>query len=164
MENQLFAHKPHPHKPTNANVLHKTEQEIAGFNQRLAVNLTRIVGTVWTAYAFAGLACIGLLAILGVLGPLVALLVAWVSQTFLQLVFLPILSVGQGVLARKQELQADAQFADVEKIYHDIEQIMHHLDAQDTELVHLESSLSALNRSVAQLIQRVDRATGRGAA
>ncbi len=89
----------------------------------------------WTAYTFVVLAIIGLFAILGLLSPIVALLVAWTSQTLIQLVLLPIIMVGQNVLGRKTELQADEQFRTTMSTYHDIEQIMLHLSAQDAELL-----------------------------
>ena len=131
----LFHHEPHQHQPRNVNLLHEAEQTASGFNTRVAVALTKGVGTMWTAYAFVVLAFIGLFAILGLLNPIVALLVAWASQTFLQLVFLPIIMVGQNVLGRKTELQADEQFRTTMSTYHDIEQVMNHLSAQDAELL-----------------------------
>jgi hypothetical protein len=131
----LFQHNPFPHKPHNVNEQHKAEQEASGVNTRIAVRLTKSVGTMWTAYSFAVLAIIGLLAIIGWLPPVVALLVAWLSQTFLQLVFLPILSVGQNVLGRHAELMAEEQFNTTMNSYHAIEEIMQHLSAQDAELL-----------------------------
>ena len=139
----LFYHEPHQHQPRNVNLLHEAEQAASGFNTRVAVALTKGVGTMWTAYAFVVLAFIGLFAILGLLNPIVALLVAWASQTFLQLVFLPIIMVGQNVLGRKTELQADEQFRTTMSTYHDIEQVMNHLSAQDAELLRLTKHLLA---------------------
>jgi uncharacterized membrane protein len=139
----LFHHEQHQHQPRNVNQLHEAEQAASGFNTHVAVALTKGVGTMWTAYAFVVLAFIGLFAILGLLTPIVVLLVAWASQTFLQLVFLPIIMVGQNVLGRKTELQADEQFRTTMSTYHDIEQIMKHLSAQDAELVHLTKHLLA---------------------
>lgn len=161
MSERLFIHKPHPHIPMNVNELHKIEQEVAGFNQRLAVGLTRVVGTVWTAYTFAGLAIIGLLAILGVFSPIVALLVAWLSQTLIQLVLLPVIMVGQNVLSRKQELQADATFADAERACHDIDQVVLHLNAQDEQILLLTHFAEHQSDLISQLIKRIDRATNR---
>jgi hypothetical protein len=131
----LFQHNPFPHKPRNVNVQHKAELEASGVNTRIAVGLTKSVGTMWTAYSFAVLAIVGLLAILGWLPPLVALLVVWASQTFIQLVMLPILSVGQNVLGRHAELMADEQYNTTMSTYHDIEEIKQHLSAQDVELL-----------------------------
>jgi hypothetical protein len=131
----LFDHEHHPYQPRNVNLLHEAEQKAAGVNTRIAVALTKSVGTMWTAYTFMGLAIIGLTAILGLLTPIVALLVVWISQTFLQLVLLPVIMVGQNVLGRKAELQADEQFNTTMNGYNDIEHIMQHLSAQDEELL-----------------------------
>lgn len=114
-------HQPHPYKPRNVNELHKSEH---GVNARIAVALTRVVGSMQTAYTFAVLAIVGLFAILGWLSPIVALLVAWTSQTLIQLVLLPVIMVGQNVLGRHQELQADEAFATTIKSYHDAEIII----------------------------------------
>jgi len=83
----LFDHEHHPYQPRNVNLLHKAEQKAGGINTRIAVALTKSVGTMWTAYTFMRLAIIGLAAILGLLTPIVALLVVWISQTFLQLFY-----------------------------------------------------------------------------
>ena len=142
-----------PHQPRNVNRLQEAEQAASGFNTRVAVALTKGVGTMWTAYAFVVLAFIGLFAILGLLNPIVSLLVAWASQTFLQLVFLPIILVGQNVLGRKAELQAEEQFSATMSTSHDIEQVMKHLSAQDAELVHLTKYLLAQDAELARNAQ-----------
>lgn len=65
-----------------------------GFNEWLALKITDLVSTMWCAYAFGLLALISLpQAISGG----TATLVAWVAQTFLQLVLLSIIMVGQKV-------------------------------------------------------------------
>ena len=61
--------------------------------------------------------------------------VQWLSQTCLQLVFLPVISVGQAVLSKHAELQADEEFATTTKTYHELTQIVLHLEAQDAELL-----------------------------
>ena len=131
----LFKHTPHPHQPRNVNEVQKEEQAQEGLNAKIAIALTNSVGTMWTAYIFALIAVVGLFAILGVFTPIVALLVAWASQTLIQLVLLPVIMVGQNVLGRKAELQSDEQFRTTMSTYHDIEQIMLHLSAQDAELL-----------------------------
>lgn len=133
--NVLFHHEDHQHQPRNVNLLHKAERAAEGVNTRIAIALTNRVGTMWTAYTFALIAIVGLFAILGVFNPIVALLVAWASQTFIQLTLLPVIMVGQNVLGRKAEIQADEQFRTTMSTYHDIEQIMQHLSAQDAELL-----------------------------
>ena len=131
----LFDHEHHPYQPRNVNLLHEAEQKAAGVNTKIAVTLTKSAGTMWTAYTFMALAVVGLMAILGLLSPIVALLVVWISQTFLQLTLLPIIMVGQNVLGRKSELQAEEQFNTTMSSYNDIEHIMQHLSAQDAELL-----------------------------
>lgn len=125
----LYQHKQHPHKPVNINDKHKQEQ--SGINDRIAVVLTSSVGTMWCAYGFT------ILAILGFPGfhATSAQWVQWISQTFIQLVMLSVIMVGQKVIGRHQEIQSDEQFSTTQKIYHDIEQIIQHQSAQDKELL-----------------------------
>lgn len=125
----LYQHTLHSHKPTNINTLQAEEYQ--SVNNRIAIILTRSVGSMSTAYLFMFLALIGLFAILGILPPIMALLITWLSQTFIQLVLLPVIMVGQNVLNRKQELQSDESYQTTLKIFHDTEQIMEHLARQD---------------------------------
>jgi hypothetical protein len=141
------------HTPRNVNRVHAAEIAAAGFNTQLAVWLTEHVGTMWTAYGFAVIAIIGLFGILGLLSPLVALLVAWLSQTFIQLVLLPIIMVGQNVLGRKSELQADEAYATTMKTYADIEAVMKHLDNQDEKIFALEQLIQAQTDSILSIVQ-----------
>ena len=134
---------PHPHQPRNVNKLHKEQLAAAGINKRIAVGLTKRVGTMWTAYSFAVLAIIGLFAILGLLTPVVAILVAWLSQTFIQLVLLPIIMVGQNVLGHHAELLAEEQYNTTKKTYADIESIMKHLDDQDALILKIVEKLNS---------------------
>jgi uncharacterized membrane protein len=143
----------HQHIPRNVNRVHAEEIAAAGFNTRLAVWLTEHVGTMWTAYIFAVLAIIGLFAILGLLSPIVALLVAWISQTFIQLVLLPIIMVGQNVLGHKSELQADEEYKTTMKSYSDIEAVMKHLDEQDAKIIALEQLIKAQTDSILAVVQ-----------
>jgi hypothetical protein len=66
---------------------------ISRFNQRVAVKITNAVSTMWCAYIFAAIALISLPAAIRTGDSLV--IVAWVAQTFLQLVLLSIIMVGQ---------------------------------------------------------------------
>ena len=65
-----------------------------GFNAKIAVFLTNIVGSMWCAYAFGVLALLGLRP---ALRPGGEGLIAWIAQTFLQLVLLSVIMVGQNV-------------------------------------------------------------------
>lgn len=128
----LFHHEPHQHQPKNVNEIHASEKANSSFNQKLALLLTKAVGTMICAYVFALLAIIGFPG----LHATPTQWVQWISQTFIQLVMLSVIMVGQSILGRKQELQADEQFRTTLSTYHDIEQIMNHLSAQDNELLH----------------------------
>jgi plasmid replication initiation protein len=76
-------------------------QRINDFNIKLAAKITSGVSTMWCAYAFALIALISLPAALKT-GDLIVI-VAWVAQTFLQLVLLSIIMVGQNVSATSVE-------------------------------------------------------------
>ena len=69
-----------------------------GFNGRLAVLITKGVGSMWCAYAFAALALISLP---DAIHQGTVAVVSWISQTFLQLVLLSVIMVGQQVLRRR---------------------------------------------------------------
>jgi hypothetical protein len=93
--------------PTPA-VLKEAIGQVDGFNAKFAVLITRLVGTMWCAYVFAVIAFIGL-------GPALKPggegIVSWIAQTFLQLVLLSVIMVGQNV----QSLAADARSANTFK-------------------------------------------------
>lgn len=156
----LFHHEPHPHQPRNVNLLHAAERATEGINTKIAIQLTNSVGTMWTAYAFAVIAVIGLFGILNLFNPIVALLVAWASQTLIQLVLLPVIMVGQNVLGRKAELQSDEQFRTTMSTYHDIEQIMQHLSAQDAEILRQTRMLNHLLEKNGISLQQLEAEVG----
>lgn len=92
---------------------HVTEREQVGFNGRVALFITDAVGTMWCAYAFAGIALISLPA---ALEGGVATLIAWIAQTFLQLVLLSVIMVGQKVAAAAADKQALQTYKDAEAL------------------------------------------------
>ena len=63
------------------------------FNRRVAEKVTSFVSAMWCAYIFAALALISLPA--AIRSGDVVIIVAWIAQTFLQLVLLSIIMVGQ---------------------------------------------------------------------
>ena len=94
---------------------------INAFNARFAAIITNAVATMWCAYGFAALALVSLpVAIAG--GS--ATLVAWTAQTFLQLVLLSVIMVGQ-------KAQADHTAAVKEHVL----QIHDHLGIETTDQV-----------------------------
>ncbi len=128
MEHSL--HIPHPHLERRKEFLERHRAEISGFNNRLAVNITNIVGTMWCAYAFAILALISLPE---ALRSGTSALVAWIAQTFLQLVLLSIIMVGQKVAAEKSDRQLENTYMDAEALLQ-INDDMHKLLKQNTQL------------------------------
>ena len=75
--------------------------KISRFNTSLAAKITGAVSTMWCAYIFAAIALISLPSALKSGDPIV--IVAWVAQTFLQLVLLSIIMVGQDVASAAVE-------------------------------------------------------------
>lgn len=71
------------------------------FNQWLAVKATGMVGTMECAYLFTALALISLPSVLST-GNVIQI-VAWITQTFLQLVLLSVLMVGQNIMGQASE-------------------------------------------------------------
>src|SRR5689334_25090416 len=104
----------------------------ARFNQWFAVKVTSGVGTMWCAYAFAALALVSLPSAIASGNPVI--LVSWVSQTFLQLVLLSVIIVGQNVLAAAADKRSEATFKDVDAVLHEAVVIQEHLVAQDKVL------------------------------
>jgi hypothetical protein len=71
--------------------------------------ITRGVGTMWAAYLFALLGLVSLpQALHAFLSGDTVIGIAWLSQSFLQLVLLPIIIVGQNVIAASQDARAEA--------------------------------------------------------
>ncbi|MGC8634452.1 MAG: hypothetical protein ACP5VP_07295 [Candidatus Limnocylindrales bacterium] len=124
-----FEHVPHPRLAA-----HRTEKppkiadEHVGLNGKIALVLTTAVGTMWCAYLFAVLALLVLPQ--AIHGGLLTL-VQWISQTFIQLVMLSVIMVGQNILGRASDKRADMTYRDAEATFHEAEQIQAHLQAQD---------------------------------
>lgn len=141
----LFHHEPRQHQPRNINLVHEAEKAAGGFNQKVAVRMTSIfqaMATFWVILAWIVIWIIGNATVWSfdkLPWPLL-LCLASVPQLPLMIVIM----VGQGLLGRKQELQADEQFHTTMSTYHDIEQIMQHLSAQDAELLRHAKMLEHL--------------------
>ena len=111
-------------------------------NQRFGLAITKSVGTMWAAYAFFALSLVSLPAAI-MTGDTVTI-VAWVAQTFLQLVLLPIIIVGQNLQAAKTEIRAIATYEDATAILEEAKEIQAHLADQDKALSHLIDKMTAL--------------------
>ena len=110
-------------------------------NSWLAVKITAIVGTMICAYLFTILALVSLPSALKT-GQLI-IIIAWIAQTFLQLVLLPIIIVGQNVQAAAADKRAEDTYKDAEAVLHEALEIQKHLQAQDMALQALADKLGA---------------------
>lgn len=141
-----FDYEPHPrtvaHVVDRSTKPPKTRDERTGINGRIGLFITLVVGTMWSAYAFALLAFVSLPDVLNqagihlgfTLGAGTILIVSWIAQTFLQLVLLPIIIVGQNIQARAADKRAESTYKDAEAVLHEAMQIQAHLAAQDKAL------------------------------
>ena len=144
-------HIPHPHLENRKEFLRKHREEVRGFNNSLAVKITNIVGTMWCAYAFAILALISLPE---AVRAGTSALVAWVAQTFLQLVLLSIIMVGQKVAAEKSDRQLEQTYQDAEALLQ-INDDMHKLLKQNHVLTEQINELVKRNTELVEQINRL---------
>jgi hypothetical protein len=133
-----FEHIPHPwiHERRHAGPV-KVDDERVGFGAALGARITAVVGTMATALGFAILALISLPS--AIKSHDVIIIVAWIAQTFLQLVLLPIIIVGQNVQGRAADKRAVQTYQDAEAILHECLQLQSHLMEQDKVLHDLIS-------------------------
>jgi hypothetical protein len=141
----LYDHVLHPHiehrkahGPIKVADQHNTSNAVARFNTALALVITKVVGSMWCAYAFAALDLVSLPA--AIRGG-TASLIQWIAQTFLQLVLLSIIMVGQNVQADAADKRSEATYKDAEALLHGQEQVAAHLAAQDAVLREMAAKL-----------------------
>ncbi|HET9058980.1 MAG TPA: hypothetical protein VFN61_03595 [Acidimicrobiales bacterium] len=138
-------------RPVHANTLDHlpTHNWYARFNKRVALALTNRVGTMTAFWVFCFISLMALPAVLvesHILSPSIgligeagfALCVAWLAQSFIQLVLLPALMVGQNL----QNIAADARSA---KTFEDVERIIDLLDC------HTQGGLAEVLSAIADL-------------
>ncbi len=143
-----FDHAPHPRIEERKKAgPPKTADEQVGFNGRFALLITTVVGTMWCAYAFGTLALVALPSAL-TSGPLA--IVQWVSQTFIQLVLLSIIMVGQNIMGKASDKRAEMTYKDADATFHEAEQIQAHLKAQDDALNTMLDKLLKLEAAAAR--------------
>jgi hypothetical protein len=109
------------------------------WNAAIAVRITKIVGTMYCAYAFTLIAVVALPTAIQQGSPTV--LVNWVSSNFLQLVLLPIIIVGQNVISEAQDKRAEADHKTLTALHQMNVQQLEILKKQDKILDVLQSNL-----------------------
>lgn len=135
----LFDYVPHPHiqrraeagPPKVASAVARVHGPglIGRVNAKVGLKITLVVGTMWCAYLFTLLALISAPTAFRSGNSLI--IVAWIAQTFLQLVLLPIIIVGQNVQAAAADARSQATYDDAAAILEEAKQIQAHLLAQD---------------------------------
>jgi hypothetical protein len=116
---------------------HKTvhgNSPIGLFNTWVALKVTKAVGSMWCAYIFALIALISLPAAILSGNPII--IIGWIAQTFLQLVLLPIIIVGQNVQASVSDARAQSDHDTLVAI-HTLSSEIYKINEQQTEILHL---------------------------
>ena len=126
---------------------HLISQEHLGLNGRIALMITNAVGTMWCAYIFAGIALISLpSAIAGG----VSTLIAWIAQTFLQLVLLSVIMVGQKVAAAASDKQALQTYQDAEALLKIQDEVHRLIEVNNTMTEAIHAAILAKDSTVAK--------------
>ncbi len=117
----------HAHKAVHG------DSPIGVFNMHIAVRITKAVGSMWCAYAFALLALISLPSAIQSGNSII--IISWIAQTFLQLVLLPIIIVGQNVQAAASDARAESDH-DTLLAIHTLAAEVHNIDEQQTKILN----------------------------
>lgn len=136
------------------------------FNKKVALMITKNVGTMTTFWLFCAWSLLSLPAVLSAFGPFahvfpswlirasIIALVAWVAQTFLQLVLLPALMVGQNLQNEAADARASKTFEDVEDARQRLTQVIDLLDC------HTQGGLHDLMQAIESLKAGPSLSTG----
>jgi hypothetical protein len=151
----LFDYIPHPHmqqrrldgppKAAAAVAAIHGPGLIGRINAKVGLKITLIIGTMWAAYLFTLLALVS--APSAFQSGNTITIVAWIAQTFLQLVLLPIIIVGQNVQAAASDARSQATYDDASAVLDEAKQIQAHLLAQDSAIQQILAHLSAAGPS-----------------
>ena len=120
----------------------KVKDESAGINGKVALIITAVVGTMWCAYIFTLIALVSLPS--AIASGQAIVIVAWIAQTFIQLVLLPIIIVGQNIQARAADKRSEDTYKDAEAVLKESEEIQKHLLAQDEAMSDILARLETL--------------------
>jgi hypothetical protein len=150
MSKPSYAYEQHPRaqQRKDEHPAQKPANEQIGLNERVGLVITKGVGTMWAAYAFFALTLVSLPAAIASGNTLI--IISWVAQTFLQLVLLPIIIVGQNLQAKDAERRAIATYEDAGAILEEAKEIQSHLSDQDKALTHLIDRMETLEKIVAK--------------
>ena len=153
-----YEYKEHPHiearkaKGPAVSKRHQASKIKLGLNERIGLAVTKRVGTMWAAYVFFGLSLVSLPAAISSGNEIV--IVSWIAQTFLQLVLLPIIIVGQNIQAKASDDRAIATYEDAGAILEESKEIQTHLGVQDEALSTLVEKVAALEAQIAKQLKK----------
>ncbi len=136
---EKYEYEHHPHTTIREPSL--ASDKVKGFNNRLGAFITERVGTMWAAYVFAALALLSLPSAIAT-GE-VRVIIDWVAQTFLQLVLVSVIMVGQNQISAKADARAEATYKDATALLHEVQQLQAHLHHQDALIADLRKELKA---------------------
>ena len=141
----IYQHIRHPRiaarnadRPVKVADLFPRGTAVTRFNTKVALLVTAVVGSMWCAYAFA---LFDLISLPAAIRGGAAAIVSWVAQTFLQLVLLSVIMVGQNVQAAAADKRAEATFHDASATLHEVAHVQGHLAAQDVLLTRIAEKL-----------------------
>ena len=147
----LFDYVPHPHMqarkadgpPTVAAAVAAVHGPgpVGRLNAKVGLKITLVVGTMWSAYLFTVLALVSAPAAFQTGDRII--IVAWIAQTFLQLVLLPIIIVGQNVQASAADARSQATYDDASAVLEEAKQIQAHLLVQDGAIQQILKRLTS---------------------
>jgi uncharacterized membrane protein len=149
---KLYEYVRHPrsaelrlHGPVTTKDLRRTNSQnpFVRFNARFGLRITLVVGTMWCAYVFT---IIALFALPSAIKQGTYFIVVWLSSSFLQLVLLPIIIVGQNIQAATADKRAEETYKDAEAVLKEAEEIQKHLMAQD--------------EAISNILDRIDKMIG----
>ena len=129
---QALEHTPVAFAREEAHRIVHGASQIGRFNARFALFITNAVGSMWCAYLFAALALVSLPSAINS-GDMVVI-VSWISQTFIQLVLLSVIIVGQNVQAAATEGRAQADHRTLEAV-HALSVEIHRINEQQTQIL-----------------------------
>jgi len=148
MENKYKEYLKLRRKPENVNVKHRSS---LGFQDKLALYATNIVGTMYAVYFF------------------IVFMAGWMLwQTFfankpfdpfpfafllflgniVQLLLIPLIMVGQNLQGKHAEVIAEEEYKTTISSYEDVEQILLHLSEQDKQIQKQLDLLLALSKEL----------------
>ena len=159
MASEIFKYIPHPRGkeleaegPIKTRMVAKKRADnssgVQKFNRKLGLGITTSIGTMWAAYAFFILSLVSLPGVIA--SHNVVLIVGWIAQTFLQLVLLPIIIVGQNIQAVAADARSNATYKDAGAILAESRQIQMHLLAQDAATGALLDKVAALEAALSK--------------